>query len=73
MKTQTYRKFGALFALPLLALLAIPGEAKPIGTSDLPALVADSAPVPQAEFGFLLDPHAAPVLHIQLPSDIWID
>jgi hypothetical protein len=50
-----------LLALPVVVLVALPGEAK---TSAQPAVT----PAPQAVFGLLLDPYREPVLHIELPK-----
>ena len=70
MRTKTF-KYTLLLALPVVAALAIPGEAKPVGSQDVGVAIADSKPLPQTEFGLLLDPHAEPVLHIDLPAAIW--
>ena len=69
MKTKNL-KYTLMLVLPVVAALAIPGEAKPVASQDV-ALAADTLAIPQAEFGLLLDPYAEPVLHIELPSAIW--
>jgi len=53
------RKFQLLLALPVVAVLALPGEAKPVLSGAAPA---------QSEFGLFLDPHLPPVLSIVLPK-----
>lgn len=68
MKTK-FRKLQLLLALPVVAVLALPGEAKTFISQDFAALAPAAESVPtQAVFGLLLDPHANPVLTIELPA-----
>lgn len=60
MRTANLR-LKLLLALAVVALLALPGVAKTAAPSD-PDQTA------QAAFGLFLDPHAEPVLHIELPG-----
>ena len=59
-----------LVVLPLVAALAIPGEAASVGAPDMSAAVGTPA-LPQSEFGLLLDPHVEPVLYFAPPATLW--
>jgi hypothetical protein len=69
MRNRTLKSM-LLLTLPLVAALAIPGEAASVGGSNM-TVIADTAPLPQAQFGMLLDPHVAPVLHFAPPATLW--
>jgi hypothetical protein len=62
--------FKAVVAVGLIALVVLPGEAKPepAHASALPVAVKST---PQSAFGLFLDPHAEPVLYIELPKSPW--
>lgn len=68
--TRKTLKSMMLMALPLLAVLAIPGEAASVSSQD-GLTAADSKPLPQAEFGLLLDPHVEPVFRFAPPTALW--
>jgi hypothetical protein len=55
-------KLKVLLAVSVVAMLALPGEAKP---------VVQEGAVAQAAFGPLADPHVVPALHIELPAGYW--
>ena len=64
-------KFTLLLALPIVAALAIPGEAASVSSQEGAVINADTKPLPQATFGLLLDPHVEPVLHFAPPTALW--
>lgn len=59
-----HNRLQLLVALPLVAVLAIPGIA------EQPAPVAQQVR-PQSAFGLFLDPHAAAEFSIVLPEGKW--
>jgi hypothetical protein len=61
----------ALLVVPVIAVLAIPGEAASIGAPDGTSLAAGTTPLPQATFGLLADPHVEPVLHFEPAGTNW--
>jgi hypothetical protein len=62
--------FKTIVAVALIAAVALPGQAKPEPVAAA-ALPAATAPAPQSAFGLFLDPHAEPVLHVELPKSPW--
>ncbi len=62
------RKFNLklMLALPVVAMLAIPGAAKQVADIDAAVMVATTAP--QSAFGLFLDPHAEPILSYEAPA-----
>jgi hypothetical protein len=72
MKMTTKRfKWTLLLALPVIAALAIPGEAASVSGQDGVAVTADTKALPQEAFGLFLDPHVEPVLHFAPPAALW--
>ena len=61
MKNRTNVKL--MLALPVVAMLAIPGAAKQVGEVES----VRQASAPQAAFGLFLDPHVEPVLSFAIP------
>ena len=59
--------FKAVIVVGLVALVVLPGEAKP-EPAHASALAVAVKPTPQTAFGLFLDPHAEPVLSIELPT-----
>ena len=64
-------KLTLLLVLPVVAALAIPGEAASVGAPDGTAATAGTQPLPQARFGLLLDPHVEPVLYFEPTTALW--
>lgn len=65
MRYRHRNKAKALFALPLLAVLAIPGAAQQGGDT---AAQSERLFAAQGAIGLTLDPHAVPALSLELPS-----
>jgi hypothetical protein len=61
----------ALLVVPVIAALAIPGEAASIGAPDGTNLKSATTPLPQASFGLLADPHVEPVLYFEPVGANW--
>ena len=72
----THARMKMAVAIAVVAALALPGEAKTVDfTAHQPetavAAITPAASGKQAAFGLFLDPHADPVLHIELPQGYW--
>jgi hypothetical protein len=64
-----HTKMRIAVALAIVALLALPGEAKTVDNAAAAAPTTHAQP--QQTFGLFLDPHAEPALHIELPAGYW--